>query len=292
MTELAVHADLQVLREPSAVADLDDLSPGSDRRRRARLNRQWMRVAFRILGPLLVLVVWQVSSSTGWIPDQLLPSETTVLAAFRELWRDGDLQAALPISLRRAGEGFLIGGSIGLVLGLLSGLWRIGEELLDSSLQMLRTIPFIALIPLFMLWFGIGERAKISLIAAACIFPVYLNTYAGVRGVDPKVVEAGTVFGLRRWSLIRQVILPLSLPSVLVGIRYGLGVSLLALVAAEQINASSGIGYILINANQNARADIVIAGVLVYALLGISVDILMRLVEKAALPWRARFPTK
>jgi sulfonate transport system permease protein len=292
MTIHAVLHDLQVVREPSPAAELDDLSPGAGRRRRTRLNRQWARVAFRVLGPVFVLVIWQVSSSTGWISDQLLPSETTVLAAFRELWRDGDLQAALPISLRRAGEGFLIGGSIGLVLGLLSGLWRIGEELLDSSLQMLRTIPFIALIPLFMLWFGIGEQAKISLIAAACIFPVYLNTYAGVRGVDPKVVEAGTVFGLRRWSLIRQVILPLSLPSVLVGIRYGLGVSLLALVAAEQINASSGIGYILINANQNARADIVIAGVLVYALLGISVDIVMRLVEKAALPWRARFPTK
>jgi sulfonate transport system permease protein len=292
MTIHAVLHDLQVTREPAPATDVDDLSPGTARRRRAGRNRQWVRVAFRVLGPLLVLVVWQVSSSTGWISDQLLPSETTVLSAFRELWRDGDLQAALPISLRRAGEGFLIGGSIGLVLGLVSGLWRIGEELLDSSLQMLRTIPFIALIPLFMLWFGIGEQAKISLIAAACIFPVYLNTYAGVRGVDPKVVEAGTVFGLRRWSLIRHVILPLSLPSVLVGIRYGLGVSLLALVAAEQINASSGIGYILINANQNARADIVIAGVLVYALLGISVDVLMRLVEKTALPWRARFPTK
>jgi len=292
MTDLAVVHDLPVSREMALAADVDDLSPGAGRRRRASLNRQWARVAFRVLGPLSVLVLWQVSSSTGWISDQLLPSETTVLAAFRELWRDGDLQAALPISLRRAGEGFLIGGSIGLVLGLVSGLWRIGEELLDSSLQMLRTVPFIELIPLFMLWFGIGERAKISLIAAACIFPVYLNTYAGVRGVDPKVVEAGTVFGLRRWSLIRHVILPLSLPSVLVGIRYGLGVSLLALVAAEQINASSGIGYILINANQNARADIVIAGVLVYALLGISVDVLMRLVEKAALPWRARFPTK
>lgn len=292
MTLHAVLHDLQVPREPALAADIDDLSPGKSRRRRAGRNRHWARVAFRVLGPLLVLVLWQVSSSTGWISDQLLPSETTVLSAFRELWRDGDLQAALPISLRRAGEGFLIGGSIGLVLGLVSGLWRIGEELLDSSLQMLRTIPFIALIPLFMLWFGIGERAKISLIAAACIFPVYLNTYAGVRGVDPKVVEAGTVFGLRRWSLIRHIILPLSLPSILVGIRYGLGVSLLALVAAEQINASSGIGYILINANQNARADIVIAGVLVYALLGISVDVLMRLVEQAALPWRAKFPTK
>lgn len=292
MTDLAVAQDLQVSHEVPANADVDDLSPGTRRRRRAGSNRQWVRVAFRVLGPLLVLALWQLSSSTGWISDQLLPSETTVLAAFRELWRDGDLQAALPISLRRAGEGFLIGGSIGLGLGLVSGLWRIGEELLDSSLQMLRTVPFIALIPLFMLWFGIGEQAKISLISAACIFPVYLNTYAGVRGVDPKIVEAGTVFGLRRWSLIRHVILPLSLPSILVGIRYGLGVSLLALVAAEQINASSGIGYILINANQNARADIVIAGVLVYALLGISVDILMRLIEKAALPWRAKFPTK
>jgi sulfonate transport system permease protein len=292
MTDLAVAQSPQVSRAVPVNADVDDLSPANSQRRRTRAARRWARIAFRLLGPLIVLAIWQLSSSAGWISDQLLPSVTTVLAAFHELWRGGDLQAALPISLRRAGEGFLIGGSIGLVLGLISGLWRIGEELLDSSLQMLRTIPFIALIPLFMLWFGIDERAKISLISAACIFPVYLNTYAGVRGVDPKIVEAGTVFGLKRWSLIRQVILPLSLPSILIGVRYGLGVSLLALVAAEQINASSGIGYILINANQQARADIVIAGVLVYSVLGICVDILMRLIEKVALPWRAKFPTK
>ncbi len=299
MTELATvtSATPAAGASPAAPApprelEIDDLSPAGRRRRRAGGFRERIRIVIRILGPVLVLGLWQAISSTGVISGTTLPSPTTVLDAFRELWRGGDLQSALPISLRRAGEGFLIGGSIGLVLGLVAGLWRLGEELLDASLQMLRTVPFIALIPLFMLWFGIDEKAKITLIAAACVFPVYLNTYAGVRGVDPKLVEAGTVFGLRRLSLIRNVILPLSLPSVLVGVRYGLGVALLALVAAEQINASSGIGYIVINANQQARPDIVIAGVLVYALLGIVVDLVVRGLERLALPWRPKFVTK
>lgn len=281
-----------VASAPARQLDLDDLSPAGRRQRSSGAFRDRIRILIRILGPILILVLWQVVSSSGIISGTTLPSPTTVLDAFRELWRGGDLQAALPISLRRAGEGFLIGGSIGLVLGLLAGLWRLGEELLDASLQMLRTVPFIALIPLFMLWFGIDEKAKITLIAAACVFPVYLNTYAGVRGVDPKLVEAGTVFGLKRFSLIKNVILPLALPSVLVGVRYGLGVALLALVAAEQINASSGIGYIVINANQQARPDIVIAGVLVYAVLGIIVDLVVRGLEQLALPWRPKFVTK
>jgi sulfonate transport system permease protein len=299
MTELATvptntqdptTPDPPVQDQPRPVGEVDDLSPGHGRRRHRRSTRQWPRIAFRVLGPLAVLAVWQATSTFGLVSESVLSS--TVVAAFRELWSTGDLQAALPISLQRAGQGFAIGASIGLFFGLLAGLWRLGEELLDASLQMLRTIPFIALIPLFMLWFGIDEKAKIALISAACIFPVYLNTYAGVRGVDPKVVEAGTVFGLRRWSLIRHIVLPLALPSVLVGVRYGLGVSLLALVAAEQINASSGIGYIVINANQQARPDIVIAGVLVYSVLGIVVDVFVRLIERLALPWRPKFVTR
>jgi sulfonate transport system permease protein len=153
---------------------------------------------------------------------------------------------------------------------------------------MLRTIPFVALVPLFITWFGIDEEAKITVITAASIFPMYLNTYAGVRGIDPKLIEAATIFGLNRRQIALHVILPTAVPSILVGLRYAAGVSLLALVVAEQINARSGIGYILNNANMNQRSDIIIAGILVYAGLGIAIDIIMRGLEKAALPWRPK----
>jgi sulfonate transport system permease protein len=161
--------------------------------------------------------------------------------------------------------------------------------MVDAPLQMLRTIPFIALIPLFITWFGIGEGAKIAVILAATIFPMYLNTYAGVRGVDPKLLEAASVFGLSSRQVALRIILPTALPSILVGVRYASAVALLALVVAEQINAQNGIGYILVNANQNQRADIIIAGILVYAALGIVTDLIMRTLEHLALPWRPRF---
>ncbi|QLE44619.1 ABC transporter permease [Nostoc sp. C052] len=222
----------------------------------------------------------------GIVPPQILPSPTDILAAFAELIRLGDLQEALPTSLSRSLTGLAIGGTIGLGLGLFAGLWRIGEEIFDAPLQMLRTIPFIALVPLFITWFGIDETAKIIVITVATIFPIYLNTYAGVRGVDPKLLEAATVFGLSRQETVRYVILPTALPSILVGLRFSAGTSLLALVVAEQINARSGIGYILNNANANQRADIIIAGIIVYAALGITNDVVMRLIERLALPWR------
>ncbi|KAF3891242.1 MULTISPECIES: ABC transporter permease [Nostocales] len=222
----------------------------------------------------------------GIIPSEILPSPTDILAAFGELIGLGELQDALPTSLSRSLTGLAIGGSIGLVLGLFAGLWRVGEEIFDAPLQMLRTIPFIALVPLFITWFGIDETAKIIVITVATIFPIYLNTYAGVRGVDPKLLEAATVFGLSRRQAVRYVILPTALPSILVGLRFSAGTSLLALVVAEQINARSGIGYILNNANANQRSDIIIAGIIVYAALGIANDIVMRLLERLALPWR------
>ncbi len=171
---------------------------------------------------------------------------------------------------------------------MFAGLWRIGEEIFDAPLQMLRTIPFIALVPLFITWFGIDEPAKVIVIVAATIFPMYLNTYAGVRGIDPKLIEAARIFGLDDRQTAIHVILPTALPSILVGLRYAAGVSLLALVVAEQINAHSGIGYILNNANMNQRSDIIIAGIIVYAALGILTDLTMRLIERVALPWRPR----
>lgn len=245
------------------------------------------RLLSRALLPVLILGVWQASSELHLVSPETLPAPTDIIAAYAELIRTGELQSAIPASLARALTGLALGAVTGLVLGLFAGLWRVGEELFDAPLQMLRTIPFIAMIPLFIIWFGIGEQAKIALIFGATIFPVYLNTYAGVRGVDQKLIEAARVFGLSPWLIATRVIIPTALPSILVGLRYAAGVSLLALVAAEQINARSGIGFILINANQNQRTDIIIAGVIVYALLGIVIDLIMRVVERLALPWRA-----
>jgi len=167
-----------------------------------------------------------------------------------------------------------------------AGLWAAAERLYDAPLQMLRTIPFIAMVPLFIVWFGIGEESKIALIVGASIFPVYLNTYHGIRGIDRRLIELAQTFELSRRQVIGLIVVPLAMPQILVGLRYAAGTALLALVAAEQINTVSGIGYILNNANQNQRTDIIIAGILVYAALGIVVDVLMRLLEKALLPWR------
>ncbi len=273
-------------RDAAARVHLVDLGAGDP----AIGRRSWIasgRDALRALVPVSLLAVWQAVSGFGMVEPTVLPSPLTVLEAFAELITTGELQAAIPASLRRALSGLALGAGTGLALGLFAGLWRLGEELFDAPLQMLRTIPFIAMIPLFIIWFGIGETAKIALIYGATIFPVYLNTYAGVRGVDPKLIEAGKVFGLDPRQIALRVILPTALPSILVGVRFSAGVSLLALVAAEQINARSGIGYILNNANQNQRTDVIIAGIIVYALLGIVIDLVMRWVERAALPWRA-----
>jgi sulfonate transport system permease protein len=244
------------------------------------------RAASRLLAPAALLVAWQAASGSGWVAREVLPPPTDIIAAYAELISTGELQDALPASLARSLTGLALGGFTGLFLGLFAGLWRVGEELFDAPLQMLRTVPFIAMIPLFIIWFGIGENAKIALIYAATIFPVYLNTYAGVRGVDPKLIEAARVFDLTPRGVALRVILPTALPSILVGFRYSAGVALLALVAAEQINARSGIGYILINANVNQRTDIIVAGIILYAVLGIAIDLIMRVVERLALPWR------
>jgi len=255
-------------------------------RARAAARGRAVNVAARCLVPVALIAVWQLSASLGWVSTTALPSPVTILSAYGELWRTGDLQDALPISLQRAGAGLLIGGLAGLVLGIVAGLSTVAERLYDAPLQMVRTIPFIALVPLFIVWFGIGEESKAALIVGATVFPVYLNTYHGIRGIDRRLLELGRSFELSRPQVVRLVVLPLAMPQILVGIRYAAGVALLALVAAEQINTSSGIGYILNTGNQNQRTDIVIAGILVYAVLGIVVDVAMRWIERALLPWR------
>ncbi|MGH3638468.1 MAG: ABC transporter permease, partial [Mycobacterium sp.] len=233
---------------PGSALRRTDLSPVAEAGGAARALRR-IRPLLRVVLPIALIALWYVGTTIGVLSTQMLSSPGAVVGAYRELWESGELQQALAASLGRSVKGLALGTVVGIGFGLLAGLSRLGEEVFDSSLQMLRTIPFMALIPLFMLWFGIGEEPKIALITAACIFPNYLNTYAGVRSVDPKIIEAGRVFGLSKWLLVKRIVLPAALPHVLVGFRYAMGVSLLALIAAEQINAGVGLGYLVMNAN-------------------------------------------
>jgi sulfonate transport system permease protein len=175
---------------------------------------------------------------------------------------------------------------------MIAGLSTYGEELLDSSLQMLRTVPFLAVVPLFIIWLGIGETPKVALIAVASAFPLYLNTYNGVRNVDRRVVEAARCFGLRRARLSREVILPLALPQILTGLRFSLGVSVLALIAAEQINASAGVGFLLNQAQSFQQIDILLVCVILYCSFGLLADLIVRLLEHLTMPWRAGVATR
>lgn len=240
----------------------------------------------RALVPVLVLVVWNSLSVSGAVSQRLFPSPLTVLEAFWDLVTTGQLQSALAASLARGVTGLVIGVTLGIIAGTVAGLTRIGDELLDSSFQIVRAIPFIALVPLFVLWFGIDEQPKIILISLACIFPAYVNTYSGVRHVDPKLVEASRLFGLGRIRLVTQIILPSALAPILVGIRYSMSTALLALIVAEQLNSQNGIGTIILTANSALRIDIMIAGILIYAALGVLIDIVMRIVERKSMPWK------
>ncbi len=222
----------------------------------------------------------------GLIPTRTVAAPSAILASLVTLLGSGELQQNLLVSLGRVGIGLGIAIVIGTGAALIAGLSRIGEEAIDAPLQMIRTMPHLALVPLFILWFGIGETPKIALVALGAMFPIYLNLYAGIRGVDPKLVEAARTLGLSRAGLIRHVILPGALPSALVGLRYAVGVAWLSLVVGEQINADSGIGYMMMNAREFLRTDIIMVGLLVYALLGLAADQLVRSVERAALVWR------
>ncbi|MFD8618724.1 ABC transporter permease [Streptomyces sp. NPDC059513] len=240
----------------------------------------------RALGPFVLLGLWWAACATGLLTPDVLASPAEVLRAVAELWGNGQLPDALTTSLTRSGLGLLIGLGAGLTLGITTGFTRLGDELLDSSLQTLRTIPFLSLVPLFMVWFGINETAKILLIAVATTFPMYVSASSGVRNTDPKLVEAMRSFGMSRPAIVREVVLPGALPSLLAGLRLSMTLSVIALIAAEEINATAGIGYLMSQAQSYARTDILAVCILVYGLLGLTADVLVRLLERFLMPWR------
>jgi sulfonate transport system permease protein len=203
------------------------------------------------------------------------------------LVQTGQLQQNLLVSLGRVTVGLTLGVGIGTALALIAGLTRLGDDLVDPVVQMLRTLPALALIPMFIVWFGIGETAKIAVIAFATGFPVYLNLYAGIRGTDRGLIEAARTLDLTRFQMVRRVVLPGAMASFLVGLRYSAGIAWLVLVVSEQINATTGIGAMMENAQDFLRTDVIVLGLVVYATLGLLSDALVRLLERRALRWRS-----
>jgi len=242
--------------------------------------------------PLALLFLWEALCRLGLVSTRVLPAPTTVLVAGWQMAASGELARDLGISAARAGLGFLIGGSLGFVLGLMNGMSETAARLTDSSLQMLRNVPHLAMIPLVILWFGIDEEAKLFLVAVGVFFPIYLNTYHGVRTVDAGLVEMARVYGVRGLRLFLTVILPGALPSILVGLRYALGIMWLTLIVAETISASSGIGYMTMNAREFLQTDVVVLGILIYALLGKLADLAARWLERRWLSWHPAFNGK
>jgi sulfonate transport system permease protein len=263
--------------------DLQPVVPSSARRTRVP---RWLR---RTIGPLVLLALWQLLSSTGVLTPDVLAAPERIAEVGRDLIADGSLPSAMGTSLQRVAAGLLLGTVVGTGLALISGLFRIGEDLVDAPVQMLRTVPFVGLIPLFIIWFGIGEAPKVAIITLGVTFPLYLNVYAGIRGVDAQLIEAGESLGLSRWGLVRHVVLPGALPGAMTGLRYSLGIAWLALVFAEQVNADSGIGFLMVQARDFLRTDVIVVCLIVYAFLGLLADFVVRSLERLLLQWRPTF---
>lgn len=239
--------------------------------------------------PVCIIVLWQVLASSGKVESKTFPPPVKIFETGITLLKSGELLTYIWDSSKRAITGFVIGGGVGFLLGLMNGVSSISEKLLDSSIQMIRNVPHLALIPLVILWFGIAEPAKLVLISLGVFFPVYLNTFHGIRSIEPGLLEMGKVYNLNRLSLFWNVILPGALPSILVGIRYALGIMWLTLIVAETVAADSGIGFMAWNGREFMQMDVIVLSILIYALLGKLSDSIAKLMEVTWLKWHPNF---
>ncbi|MFJ7855962.1 ABC transporter permease subunit [Peribacillus frigoritolerans] len=248
-------------------------------------NRLFIRKFTPWLLPIVLIIIWFLLSNNGSISKKILPVPQEVFIAFKNLLLSGDIFLHVGISFKRALIGFLIGGGLGILLGVINGLFPIADRFLDTTIQMFRNIPHLALLPLVVIWFGIGEQSKIFLVTIGVLFPIYVNTVHGIRSVDRELIEMGKVYGLSPLHLFTKVILPGASPSILVGIRYALGVMWLTLIVAETIATDSGIGYLAMNAREFMQTDIILLTILLYAFFGKLADLIARGLEKRLLQW-------
>ncbi|MFT4267442.1 MAG: ABC transporter permease subunit [Xenophilus sp.] len=241
------------------------------------------------LMPLLVFLMWEAASQAGWIRKQVMPPPSAVLATAWKMTLTGELPRHLGASLLRAAGGFAIGGLLGFGLGILTGFSPLAHALLDRVVQMVRAIPFLALLPLVIVWFGVDEGGKLFLVSLAVFFPIYINTGLGIRQIDPKLLEVARVTRLSRVGTVRRIILPGALPSVLTGVRYSLATAWLALVIAETLATTSGIGFLNIDAREFLQTDIIVLTVIIYAAIGVLADAVAHALEHRFLAWHPNY---
>jgi sulfonate transport system permease protein len=241
------------------------------------------------LVPLAILIAWELAAKSGVLSTRVLPEPLAVVKAAWSLIRSGEMWADVKVSTWRAMSGFALGGGIGFALGLATGLFRPAEIALDSTVQMIRNIPALAMIPLVILWFGIEEEAKVFLVALGVFFPIYVNTFHGIRSVDANLIEMARSYGVKGFALYRDVILPGALPSILVGVRFAFGLMWVTLIVAETISSQSGIGYMTMNAREFLQTDVVVVGILLYAALGKLADLLAKGLERVSLRWHPAY---
>ena len=238
--------------------------------------------------PILLIAIWEILSRVGVFPAYQLPAPSTVVSTITGMAIDGSLWGHIGITVYRVFLGFVFGTAAAVVLGSLVGFYANAERLFDPLVQAFRSIPSLAWVPLFILWMGIGEPAKITMIAVGVFFPVYLNIVSGISNVDRKLIEVGKMYGLNTWQLIRRIILPASLPSFLVGLRSGLGLGWMFVVAAELMGASQGLGYLLVVGQNTLSPEIILASIILFAVIGKLSDWMLKRIEIKALHWQDR----
>jgi len=256
-----------------------------------RVKRKW-KIPLWVKGfalPLFIVIVWQAIGSAGLISPTVLPAPLAILESFYQLTLSGELFDNLKISVTRAVLGFLLGGGLGLLFGILVGFSKRTESYLDPSLQMLRTIPNLAVTPLFILWFGFDELSKVLLISLGAFFPIYINTFLGIRSADSKLFDVARILEFSKKQQITKLVLPAALGNILLGVRLSLGIAWLSLVVAELMGSSSGVGYMIMDARQFSQTDKVFVGIIIFAVVGKLTDTFVRLLERKLLRWRNSF---
>ncbi|WP_405762416.1 ABC transporter permease [Streptomyces sp. NBC_01420] len=284
MTELLTHTTRPAA--PPVKSAAPAVAPASAPKTRRRLGPGRAVPFGRLIGPVLVIALWWAASATGYLDPRILSAPGTVLSTASDLVSSGRLHDNVLISLQRAGLGLFFGVGAGVLLAVAAGLSRTGEYLLDGPLQIKRAIPSLAMLPLLILWLGIGEQMKVTVIALGVAVNMYINTYASLTGIDSRYVELAEGLDLSRAQFIRKVVVPGSLPGFFVGLRLGVTASWLGLIVVEQINATSGIGYMMFQAQQYAQSDVIIVGLVAYGIFGFASDAAVRAVERKVLSWR------
>lgn len=279
MSKAGMTAEIPVSTPRQSEKKWKSISQSSGKRRRYRLLSGFIL-------PVIIIIIWQLIGSFGWVTKTVLPTPLEIILAAKNLAVSGVLFTNMKVSIIRAACGFVIGGGLGLALGTLVGLSAKSESLLDPTLQMVRTIPHLAITPLFILWFGLGEESKILLIGLGAFFPLYVNTFLDIRKVDSKLFEVARILEFSKWKQIKLLIVPSALPNILLGIRLSLGAAWLSLVVAELMGSTAGLGYMMMDARQFSNTDIVFVGIIIFAIVGKLTDSLVRLMEKHFLKWQ------